>query len=172
MWLHLGNISDEYIVPTRNTNGDATKGIVDNGSLLAEYDFSKSLFLNVKNIVVSFDNSLKKKMNISVILMQRFLIVHENCENQCKINDVNCTKTIYHNYSSIVWFSYTSNQNSILIEFLRRKYLVLCFLALKELTFANATKLHWVGIWAFRVWEAVRLMGDINIAYELYTMQF
>lgn len=61
MWLHLGNISDEYIVPTRNTNGDATKGIVDNGSLLAEYDFSKSLFLNVKNIVVSFDNSLKKK---------------------------------------------------------------------------------------------------------------
>lgn len=31
--FYLGKIKDEYIVPTNNTNGDATRGMVDNGSL-------------------------------------------------------------------------------------------------------------------------------------------
>lgn len=57
--FYLGKIKDEYIVPTNSTNGDATKGIADSGSLLAAYDLSSSLFLNVRNIVVSLESSLK-----------------------------------------------------------------------------------------------------------------
>lgn len=65
--FYLGKINEEYIVPTNNTNGEATKGIADNGSLWAEYKCSNSLFLNVRNIVVSFDNSLKRKQESELV---------------------------------------------------------------------------------------------------------